>query len=126
MDHPANVINHHWDGLGLNDDIVIVADERDAGNGGNASHVYRATIDGAESLSVQFQHGPRSLDTSTPGVTNEALLAIVIDRLDGFQSGPFACRENAVALTKLQEAMHWLRHRAQVRRNRGVLGTLQK
>ncbi len=126
MHHPANLINHHSDGFGLNDEIMIVADQRDDRTGGNASHFYRGKIDGVELLRVQFQHGPRSLESSTPGVTNEALLAIVIDRLEGFQEGEFACAENDIALSKLWEAMHWLRHRSQARRNRGVLGTLQK
>src|SRR5690606_31899597 len=35
------------------------------------------------------------------GITEEALLAILIDRLRGFQSGPYSCRENAVALTHI-------------------------
>jgi hypothetical protein len=57
------------------------------------------------------------------GVSNEALLAIVEDRLQGFQSGPFACRENAVALTKLQESMMWLQKRTRERMARNVEGT---
>ena len=36
------------------------------------------------------------------GIHNEDLLVIVIDRLRGFQSGPFKCRENAIAITKLE------------------------
>jgi len=49
------------------------------------------------------------------GISNEALLAIVEDRLKGFQSGQYACRENALALTKLQEAMMWLHSRTRER-----------
>lgn len=54
---------------------------------------------------------------------NEALLAIVEDRLQGFQSGQYACRENALALTKLQEAMMWLQKRTRDRMARGVEGS---
>jgi hypothetical protein len=57
------------------------------------------------------------------GCHQEDLLAIVIDRLRSFQAGPFACRENALALTKIEEAMHWLNHRTSERKNRGVEGT---
>jgi hypothetical protein len=46
-----------------------------------------------------------------------------IDRLQSFQSGDFACRENALALTKLEEALHWLDHRTKDRQRRGVEGT---
>ncbi len=71
---------------------------------------------------ISFQKGPIK-ETEVNGIHNEDLLAIVIDRLEGFQSGNFSCRENALALTKIQEAMHWLNYRTRGRRNRGVEGT---
>ena len=74
---------------------------------------------------ISFQNGPIS-EAGVNGVSNEALLAIVIDRLEGFQRGQYSCRENALALTKLQEAMHWLHHRTRERMARGVEGTMQK
>src|ERR1700755_1502511 len=55
---------------------------------------------------LKFQSVPQSEGVN--GITNEVLLAIIIDRLACFQSGPLACRENALALTKLEEAVHWL------------------
>ena len=48
---------------------------------------------------------------------------IVLDRLRGFQESEFKCRENALAITKLEEAMHWLHHRTRARVARGVEGT---
>ena len=57
------------------------------------------------------------------GITNEALLAVVIDRLRGFQSGQFACRENALALTDLESSLMWLQKRTRDRLSRGVEGT---
>ena len=36
--------------------------------------------------------------------------------------GDFACRENALALTKVEEALHWLNHRTADRQRRGVEG----
>lgn len=58
------------------------------------------------------------------GISIEAILAVAEHRLQGFQSGEFACRENAVALTKLQESMMWLHKRTRDRMERGVEGTL--
>lgn len=112
-----------------NEAITITCDERNPENG-NASHHYTmkiATADGApeREQSISFQDGPIK-EVGVNGVTNEALLAIVEDRLLGFQSGEYACRENAVALTKIQEAMMWLQKRTRDREMRGVEGTSQK
>jgi len=74
---------------------------------------------------IRFQNGPVN-ENEPNGISNEVLLAIVEDRLLGFQSGQYACRENAVALTKLQEAMMWLQKRTRDRMARGVEGTSQK
>jgi hypothetical protein len=60
------------------------------------------------------------------GISIEALLAIVEDRLLGFQSGQFSCRENSIALTKVQEALLWLAKRTRDRVARGVEGTMQR
>jgi len=94
---------------------------------GNACHQYSITptIGNASGVRIDFQKGP--LKESPPnGLSNESLLAIVEHRLQGFQSGIYACRENALALTKIQEAMHWLHHRTRERVARGVEGTSQK
>jgi hypothetical protein len=53
-------------------------------------------------------------------------LEIVRDRLQGFQSGEFACRENAIALTHLEECLLWMNKRVEDRAERGVLGTSNK
>lgn len=71
---------------------------------------------------IRFQNGPIQ-ESGINGVTQEALLAIVRDRLRCFQAGPFACRENAIALTKLDEAAMWLEERTKARTRRGVEGT---
>lgn len=103
---------------------IIVIDE--PGQGG-ACHKYRIVkADGKENeafldSTINFQDGPVK-EFGINGCHQEDLLAIVIDRLESFQAGPFACRENALALTKIQEAMHWLNHRTAVRQARGVEG----
>lgn len=71
------------------------------------------------SLTISFQGGPVNADGSgINGVTNEILLAILADRLRGFQTGPFACRENEQAITKIEEAQHWLNSRTLARLRR--------
>ena len=75
----------------------------------------------AEFGSIKFQKGPVK-ENGVNGCFQEDLIAIVIDRLQCFQAGDFACRENALALTKLEEALHWLNHRTADRQVRGVEG----
>lgn len=114
---------------GLNEALSIeVLDE--PGQGG-ACHVYRiAAANGVEvsraiCCDIEFQNGP-ILEAGYNGLSQEALLAVVEDRLASFQAGPYACRENAIALTKIQEAMMWLQKRTRDRMARGVEGTNAK
>jgi hypothetical protein len=74
---------------------------------------------------ILFQNGPIK-EAGVNGLTQEVLLAIVIDRLRSFQAGPFSCRENAIALTNCEEALMWLQRRTIARIKRGVEGTNQK
>jgi hypothetical protein len=53
--------------------------------------------------SILFQNGPIA-EAGVNGITHEALLAILIDRLEAFQRGAFANDYNAVALAHLQSA----------------------
>lgn len=75
-------------------------------------------------VKVDFQEGPIK-ECGVNGVCNEDLIAMVITRLEYFQKSEFACRENALAITKLEEAMLWLRKRTMGREQRGVEGTNQ-
>jgi hypothetical protein len=97
---------------------------------GNPAAVSFAEVDAERTderygLCIAFQNGPIAAN-GVNGVTQEVLLAIVEDRLKSFQAGPYACRENAVALAKIQEAMMWLQRRTLERMRRGVEGTHQK
>jgi len=78
-----------------------------------------------ENLEIIFQSGPIS-ENGVNGITMEVLLAIVADRLRSFQQSPFVCKENACALTHIEEALHWLQQRTLQRIRRGVEGTMQK
>ena len=107
-----------------NIDIVVL----DEPGPGGASHLYSMALkseDGSPgdrySTVIRFQKGPLA-ENGPNGFTHEALLAIVKDRLKSFQAGQFACLENAVALTKVQEAMMWLNKRTADRVDRGVEG----
>lgn len=107
---------------------VLAVDEPGAGG---ACHEYHVTVPCDPTVPeptfavIKFQKGGIQ-DSGINGCHNEDLLAIVIDRLQGFQSGDFCCRENALALTKLEEALHWLNHRTQSRIRRGVEGIHRK
>lgn len=79
----------------------------------------------SEHATVLFQNGPIK-EAGVNGLTQEALLAIVIDRLRSFQAGPFSSRYNALALTKCEEALMWLQKRTLERIARGVEGTHAK
>jgi hypothetical protein len=111
---------------GLNDAISILVQD-DPGPGG-AHHKYGLYLHEkpewpySKGLVIEFQNGP-ILEAGFNGFTNEALLAVLIDRMRGFQSGPFACRENAMALTKMEESLMWLQYRTRARLARGVEGT---
>jgi hypothetical protein len=107
---------------GCNEVIQISAE--DGPGPGGANHLYVLSLPDSETW-LRFQNGPIK-ESGTNGITHEALLAVVVDRLRGFQSGPYACRENALALTKLEEAMHWLHSRTRARVARGVEGTHAK
>jgi hypothetical protein len=96
----------------------------DGPGAGGASHHYEVMVmddHGCDVTQIRFQNGPIA-EQGVNGLTQEVLLAIVEDRLKCFQAGEFSCRENAVALTKVQEALMWLNKRTADRVARGVEG----
>ena len=115
-------------GDSVNNQLTIeVLDE--PGQGG-ACHEYRIAIPmdflsggwGKSFTNIRFQNGPIK-EWGLNGITHETLLAILIDRLEGFQSGEFACEDNAIALSHVKEALMYLQKRTQGRIQRGVEGT---
>lgn len=98
---------------------------------GGANHVYwieaeRTTADGPEDArcEIHFQKGGLA-EGPLNGISDEALLTVAADRLRSFQSGPFACQENGVALMYLETALLWLGKRTLDRERRGVEGREQ-
>lgn len=116
-DHKTNAVNGG----------LAVAAMNEPGPGGACTH-YR--ISGYDPLKhpsakvsyavhphdILFQDGIENLC----GVTNESVLAILTHRMRGFQSGKFACQENADALHHMELALHALKLRSTKRVERGV------
>lgn len=100
---------------------VFACDEKEF----NANHKYSVSSTKEPSTVlcvIDFQKGPIK-EHGVNGVCNEDLIAMVIDRLESFQASEFKCRENAIAITKLEEALLWLRKRTMDRERRMVEGT---
>jgi hypothetical protein len=105
---------------------VYAVDEK--GNGG-ANHKYIITDieeHASSDVIIQFQNGARKLPDSIHGVLDTDLLEIVRHRLQCFQKGEFATRDNACALTHIEEALMWMNRRVEDRIEREVLGTNNK
>lgn len=80
-------------------------------------------------LSITWQNGPlgRGAERQPPnGAFTETVIEAARQRIEFYQKasgGKFACRENAIAITKLEEALLWLNKRTQDREARQVEGT---
>ena len=135
---------------GLNEALHILVIDNPGPGGANHKYVIELYPSGfstdpaenvtpAYAVSLCFQNGPIARPDDMNGLSGEALLAVLIDRMRGFQytrddtgnnftnkPGPYACRENAIALTHLEEALFWLQKRTRDRMARGVEGTMQK
>lgn len=113
---------------GAESGIKILADELNAQHG-HASHHYACEWtepdDRRGYCLIHLQDGPIK-EVGVNGITNEILLAVVIDRLECFQAGQFACEENAFALEAIKSALSMLQYRTQRRLERGVEGTHNK
>ena len=83
----------------------------------------------AVGLKIEWQDGPlgQGDDVQPPnGTFVETLIEAAIGRLKFYQTakgGEFSCRENAITITKLEEALHWQLDRTRTRETRGVEGT---
>jgi hypothetical protein len=95
---------------------------------GGAYHNYdiRRADTGERVTCIEFQRGPRKEADSRHGVIDSDLLEIVRHRLQCFQQGDFKTRENACALTHIEEALMWMNRRVEDRIERGALGTYKK
>ncbi len=131
--------DHIVEGDAANHQLAITAIDEPGAGGANHLYMVRGFStrsnpsdpftalygEAATHSTVLFQNGPIK-DVGVNGVTHEALLAIVIDRLRAFQAGAFACAENGEAMEHLKHALHLLQLRTRKRIARGVEGTHQK
>ena len=79
-------------------------------------------------ITIAWQDGPLGREPGRQqqnGAFVEGVIEAAIRRLMFFQESKFKCRENALAITKLEEALHWLDHRTKDRIEREVEGTHQ-
>lgn len=69
-----------------------------------------------------FQHGPIK-EVGQNGTTIEGVIDVLVNRLEGFQRGPFANQYNADAIEHLKAGKERLLDRTRDRQARGVEGT---
>jgi hypothetical protein len=99
---------------------------------GGAYHKYQIHCDKKEGgfvVEISFQKGAVNEAADVNGIPDEALYAILIDRLEGFQVGPGKCREGDLVVLvvgrvlgrvgqppppRLEESLHWLQQRARI------------
>ncbi len=76
--------------------------------------------DDVNSLSFTLQNGPIH-EKGVNGCQIDTIIETAKVMLEGLNK-QFPCRENSSAITKLDEALHWLGHRKKDRGARGVEG----
>lgn len=110
---------HYVEGKSVNHFLRAVTDGSE--NAGGMPTEYLLQYRGDKALVLRFQNGDPRQEVN--GVTNEQLIATVIDRLECAQRGPFACADNKEALHDLQDALGRLMARTDRRIAAGTEGT---
>lgn len=105
----------------MNSELRNLNDEKQEAMDGSSATVR----DAAGYINIRFQLGPVK-EKGVNGTSIENVIDLLVRRLEGFQNGSFKCRENALAITKLEEAVQWLEHRTRKRVAQGVEGTNQE
>ena len=75
-------------------------------------------------ISFKIQNGPIK-ENGVNGCQVDTIIECAKIMIEGLNS-KFPCRENALAITKLEEALHWLDHRKKDREKRLVEGFSKK
>ncbi|HEX8637575.1 MAG TPA: hypothetical protein VF692_05900 [Pyrinomonadaceae bacterium] len=108
---------------------VAAIDEKSSDN---ANHKYEISVwknaetsdqndELVEVCQLNFQNGGLK-EVGPNGITDQALIAVVLHRLRGFNSGQFASRDNSLAITHLEDALMRMERRSNDRARRGVEG----
>ena len=92
---------------------------------GGACHEYEILHGEDFGTYLEFQNGPIK-EYGVNGVTEAALLAILIDRLEAFQNGPYKSEVNSNILDSFKSALYWTQYRTRERIQRQVEGTSAK
>lgn len=79
-------------------------------------------VSGNLEQTITFQKGEIRSSSDINGTTDEALIAIVIDRLSRFQEGSFPCAENEETLAHLRAGLLTLNRRTQRRIDEEIEG----
>lgn len=98
-------------------DAINEVDDQGRPDGGYVSGV---------GLQIRWQQGPlgRGEDRQEPnGAFVETVIAAAKQRIEFYNEGQYRCRENSLAITKLEEALHWLQHRTARREAEQTEGT---
>ena len=138
MTEPRKITTHIVSGDAASQLELQVLDEPGAGGAHHLYHItgFNSGSNGsdpwtarhgqpAQHSMILFQNGPIK-EFGVNGVTQEALLAIIIDRLRSFQAGPFSCQDNQLALSCCESALGLLQKRTRDRMARGVEGKTEK
>ena len=94
-------------------------------------HVYElSSLDGTIDQKLQFirkeiNEETKKFETVMDGTTDEEVISMLVNRM-GVLQARVPCRETALVITKLEEALMWIGHRKADRVKRGVECSLEK
>jgi hypothetical protein len=105
----------------LHDHLSVYAND-EPGPGG-AHHAYAISTSNGDvpTTFINFQKGAVN-EAGVNGISDESLLAILIDRAQDFQDGPFPSIDGEIALHHMRLALANLKRRFVERAQRGVEG----
>ena len=102
--------------------LQTIEQKHESDNDGNPAGGFTKGI----GFEITWQNGPLGRNDSRKepnGAFVEGIIQAAIGRIEYYQSTQFKCRENSLALTKLEEALHWLQSRTARREVQLVEGT---
>ena len=112
-------------------DEITIAVKTDDVYGGAHEYIFRESLGFEEGKAnylgseQRIKFVKKEADGITAGLQSEQILLALIDRHKKLNT-LFPSREGALAITKMEEALHWLEARVKERIARGVMGNLKK
>jgi len=106
-----------------NDPVAIYMEDEDKKVHNTYHHFeFRDRESGEVLAKINYQKGPRKEAGSIPGINTTHVVLAEIVRLEALQMSDYRCRENALSITALQEAVMWQNKRTRERQARRVEG----